>query len=167
MLLAAFDKRSVLYRSLITNPGTLLGHDPQRIFSRDLEVPSGGGVGNARAIAHAYGVFATGGAELQLRPETLREIEAPPAPPTLGFRDECMGGADIRFSLGFMRPAPDWSFGGPRSYGAPGAGGSFGYADPDARLGYAYVCNRMGRSQDDPRDVALRRAMTASLSAPA
>jgi len=74
-------------------------------------------------------------------------------------------GADIRFSLGFMRPGRDWSFGGPRSYGAPGAGGSFGYADPDARIGYAYVCNRMGRSQDDPRDVALRRAMDASLTA--
>lgn len=164
MLRDALNKRSVLYRSLMANPGTLLGHDEQRIFSRDLEVPSGGGVGNARAIAHAYGVFANGGAELGIRPETLRQIEAPPAPPTNGFRDECMGGADIRFSLGFMRPAPDWSFGGPRSYGAPGAGGSFGYADPDARIGYGYVCNRMGRSQDDPRDVALRRAMAESLS---
>lgn len=165
MLLAALDKRSVLYRSVVANPGTMLGHDEQRIFARDLEVPSGGGVGNARAIAHAYGVFASGGAVLGLRPETLREIEAPPVPPLHGFRDLCFGGADIRFSLGFMRPGRDWSFGGPRSYGAPGAGGSFGYADPDNRIGYAYVCNRMGRSQDDPRDVALRRAMSASLSA--
>ena len=64
-----------------------------------------------------------------------------------------------------MRPSPDWSFGGPRSFGAPGAGGSFAYADPDARLGYAYVCNRMGRSQDDPRDLALRAAVDASLAA--
>ena len=166
MLLAALNKRSVLYRSVIANPGTLLGHDEQRIFARDLEVPSGGGVGNARAIAHAYGVCASGGAELGLRPETLRELEAPPVAPGRGFHDACFGGADIRFSLGFMRPGRDWSFGGPRSYGAPGAGGSFGYADPDARIGYAYVCNRMGRSQDDPRDVALRRAMTASLTAP-
>jgi len=165
MLLAAFDKHSVLYRSVMTNPGTLLAIDPERIYARDLEVPSGGGVGTARAIARAYGVLATGGAQLGLRPETIRELEAPPVAPTRGFRDECMGGADIRFSLGFMRPAPAWAFGGPRAYGAPGAGGSFGYADPDAGIGYAYVCNRMGRSQDDPRDVALRSAMTESLAA--
>ena len=42
-------------------------HDEQRIYARNLEVPSGGGVGTARAIAHAYGVFATGGRELGLR----------------------------------------------------------------------------------------------------
>lgn len=165
MLPGAFRKRSVLYRSVIANPGTLVGMDARRIFARELEVPSGGGVGTARAIAHAYGVLATGGAELGLRPETIRELEAPPVAPTGGFPDACMGGADIRFSLGFMRPAPDWSFGSPRSYGAPGAGGSFGYADPEAGIGYGYVCNRMGKSQDDPRDVALREAMTASLAA--
>ena len=45
--------------------------DAQRVYARNLEVPSGGGVGTARAIAHAYGVFATGGRELGLRRETL------------------------------------------------------------------------------------------------
>ena len=164
MLLAALNKRSVMYRSVMSNPGTLLGLDEQRIFARELEVPSGGGVGTARAVAHAYGALAAGGAELGMRADTMREIEAPPIPPRAGFHDACMGGGDIRFSLGFMRPAPDWRFGGPRSYGAPGAGGSFGYADPDAGIGYAYVCNRSGKSQDDPRDVALRTAMTASLA---
>lgn len=165
MLLAALDKRSVLYRSVIANPGTLVGMDPVRIFARDLEAPSGGGVGTARAIARAYGALAVGGAELGLTPATMRELTAPPVPPTRGFRDECLGGADLRFALGFMRPGKVWSFGGPRSFGAPGAGGSFGYADPDAGIGYAYVCNRMGRSKDDPRDTALRAAMDASLAA--
>ncbi|TIT20686.1 MAG: hypothetical protein E5W70_20280 [Mesorhizobium sp.] len=37
-------------------------------LTRDLDVPSGGGVGTARAIARAYRVFATNGRELQLRP---------------------------------------------------------------------------------------------------
>jgi hypothetical protein len=41
-----------------------------------LEVPSGGAVGTARAIAHAYSVFATGGRELGLRPETLELLAA-------------------------------------------------------------------------------------------
>ena len=147
LVLAALNKRSVFYRSMMANPGTTVAMDPERIFLRDVEVPSGGGVGTARAIAHVYGALATGGAELGLRPETLRELLAAPTPPGHGFRDECFVGADIRFSLGFMRPAPDWSFGGPSSFGAPGAGGSFGYSDPDAGIGYAYVCNRMA----DPR----------------
>lgn len=164
LVLAAFDKRSVFHRSMIANPGTLVAIDEQRIFARDLEVPSGGGVGTARSIAHVYGVLAAGGAELGLSPDTVQALAAPPTPPLHGFRDACMRG-DIRFSLGFMRPAPDWRFGGPASFGAPGAGGSFGYADPDAGIGYAYVCNRMGKSKDDPRDLALRQAMTASLAA--
>jgi len=38
------------------------------------------GVGTARAIAHAYSVFATGGTELGMRRETL-DLLAAPAPP--------------------------------------------------------------------------------------
>jgi DNA-binding NarL/FixJ family response regulator len=44
-------------------------------------VPSGGGVGTALAIAHAYSVFATGGSELGLRQETLDLLAAPATPP--------------------------------------------------------------------------------------
>jgi CubicO group peptidase (beta-lactamase class C family) len=51
-------------------------------------------------------------------------------------------------------------FGHPASFGAPGAGGSLGFADPQAGIGYAYVTNRMGTAlTGDPRDVALREAM--------
>ena len=45
------NRRSVLYRSLVANPGTGFYLDPERVVVRDLEVPSGGGVGSARAIA--------------------------------------------------------------------------------------------------------------------
>ena len=65
------NRRSNIYRALMTNPGFAIAHDEQRVYARNLEVPSGGGVGTARAIAHAYGVFATGGRELGLRQETL------------------------------------------------------------------------------------------------
>jgi CubicO group peptidase (beta-lactamase class C family) len=163
LLVAAFNPRSVLYRSVMRNPGTLVAIDPATIYARNLEVPSGGGVGTARALAKAYGVMATGGAELGLRPETLEALVAPPTPPEAGFRDECILG-DIRFSLGFMRPGPDWSFGGPASFGAPGAGGSFAYADPQSGIGYAYICNRLGKSKDDPRDTSLRRALNQILA---
>jgi CubicO group peptidase (beta-lactamase class C family) len=71
LTLDAMNHRSIIYRSLIANPGTALPHDQQRIYARNFEVPSGGGVGTARGIAHAYGEFATGGRELFVNP--LRE----------------------------------------------------------------------------------------------
>ena len=104
-------------------------------------------------------MFATDGRELGLRPETLAALRAPAVPPTRGFHDECFRG-EVQFSLGFMKPTPNWPFGHPGAFGAPGAGGSLGYADPATGIGYGYVTNRIGTKQDgDPRDVALRQAM--------
>ena len=150
--------RSHMFRAAVINPGTQVPHDPDTVYARNLEIPSGGGVGTARAIAHAYGVFANGGAELDLRPETLAALAAPAVPPRRGFFDECIKG-ELRFSLGFMKPSKNWPFGHEDAYGAPGAGGALGYADPQTGIGYAYVTNRMGGISGDPRDVALRAAM--------
>jgi CubicO group peptidase (beta-lactamase class C family) len=159
--LDALNRRSHLYRSLVANPGTALSFDAERIYTREFEVPSGGGVGTARAIARAYGVFATGGRELGLRPETLRLLMAPAVPPIYGFYDACLRG-EAQFSLGFMKPSPSWPFGHATSFGSPGAGGSLGYADPEAGIGYAYVTNHMGTAlTGDPRDVALRKALAS------
>jgi hypothetical protein len=92
---------------------------------RNVEVPSGNGVGTARAIAHAYSAFATDGRELGLPKETLDLLAAPAIPPTHGFFDECLKG-EVQFSLGFMKPSPAFVFGSPSSFGSPGAGGAFG-----------------------------------------
>ena len=163
MTLSSMSHRSNIYRALVVNPGSEIVHDPDRVYVRNLEVPSGGGVGTARAIARAYGVFATGGEELHLRPQTLRELAAPATPSAHGFYDECLKG-EVRFSLGFMKPSPIWPFGGDSSYGSPGAGGALGFADPDARIGYAYVTSQMGVAlTGDPRDVALRDALYACI----
>ena len=165
LTLAVWNPNSNFYRSLIKNPGAAISVDEQRVYARDLEVPSGGGVGTARAIARAYSVFATGGKELGLRPETLRELTAPATPSTHGFYDECIKG-EAQFSLGFMKTCPGFPFGNPGSFGAPGAGGSIGYADPQAQIGYAYVTNRMGVMMGgDPRDVALRDALYSATPA--
>ena len=127
-------------------------------------MPSGNGVGTARAIAHAYGVFASGGHELGLRQETLDLLAAPAIPPARGFYDECMKGEGVQFSLGFMKPSPVWPFGSASSFGAPGSGGSLGFADPRTGVGYAYVTSRMGtRLTGDPRDVALRDALYSAI----
>jgi CubicO group peptidase (beta-lactamase class C family) len=159
--LAALNRRSNFYRAMVANPGTALSFDRHRIYARDFEVPSGGGVGTARAIARAYGVFATGGRELRLRPETLQLLAAAAAPAQHGFFDECLRG-EVRFSLGFMKPSPLWPFGHPGAFGSPGAGGAFGYADPQSGIAYAYVTSQMGTAlTGDPRDLTLRNALAA------
>lgn len=156
LTLASLNRRSNIVRALA---GSELPHDEQRIYARNLEVPSGGGVGTARAIAHAYSVFATGGRELQLRPETLQALAAPAIHAKHGFYDECMLG-EVQFSLGFMKPSPLWPFGSESSFGAPGSGGSLGFADPKTGIGYAYVTSQMGTTlTGDPRDLALRNAV--------
>lgn len=162
LALDTMNPRSKIVRAL---RGSQLPHDDERIYARHLEVPSGGAVGTARAIARAYSVFATGGRELGLRPETLALLAAPAVPPTRGFYDECLKVAGVQFSLGFMKPTSVLPFGSASSFGSPGAGGAFGFADPEAGVGYAYVTNRMGTHlTGDPRDLALRNALYARLA---
>ena len=162
LALDALNRRSKIARAL---RGSELPHEDEHIYARNFEVPSGGAVGTARAIARAYSAFATGGRELGLRPDTLALLAAPAVPPTRGFYDECMRSRDIGFSLGFMKPSPALPFGSASSFGSPGAGGALGFADPEAGVGYGYVTNRMGtRLSGDPRDVALREALYSALS---
>lgn len=162
MGLAIWNPRSNLRRALL---GSELAHDEKRIFARNLEIPAGGGVGTARAMARAYSVFATGGKELGLRPETFQELIAPAIPPTSGFFDECIRG-EAQFSLGFMKNCSGFPFGNPGSFGHPGAGGSLGFADPQAQIGYGYIPNRKGVTMGgDPRDVAIREALYSATPA--
>jgi CubicO group peptidase (beta-lactamase class C family) len=129
----------------------------------EVEVPAGNGVGTARAIARAYSALAEGGEEIGITPETFARITTPPrlARPM----DEVLGIPSF-FSLGFLRPGPEVSFGSsPRALGSPGAGGSFAFADPDARLGYAYVMNKLDfHLSDDPREKALRDAVYRAMA---
>ena len=53
---------------------------------------------------------------------------------------------------------------GAASFGHAGAGGSLGYADPDAKVGYGYVMNQMaGGIAGDPRTIALNEAVRTCL----
>ena len=160
-MISVFNPRSNINRALV---GSMFPHDELHIYARNFEIPSGGGVGTARAIAHAYSVFATDGKKLGLRPETLRALAAPAIPPTRGFFDECMRADGVYFSLGFMQHCPIWPFGNEGSFGAPGTGGSLGFADPEAQIGYGYVTSRMGTSiTGDPRELAIREAVYSSI----
>ena len=153
------DQRSPTYRAVFKNPGPFLFLDPERIYARDLENPSGNGVGTARAIARAYSVFATGGREFGIGQETLKALMSPTTPPLHGFYDEVMK-KEMCFSLGFLKPNRTYPFGSPSAFGEPGAGGSFAFADPETGIAYAYVTNQMGaKLGGDPRNLALRKAL--------
>ncbi|HSQ32784.1 MAG TPA: serine hydrolase domain-containing protein [Gemmatimonadaceae bacterium] len=162
LMLASLNPRSAIFRAIVVNPGSNVVLDKQRIYARDLEVPSGGGVGTARAIAHAYSEFATDGRTLNLRQETLQALRAPAIPSLHGFYDEALKG-EMKYSLGFTKTCPNWSFGHEGAFGSPGSGGSLGFADPQTGLAYAYVTNRMRGVTADPRDLALRNALPAGL----
>jgi CubicO group peptidase (beta-lactamase class C family) len=131
--------------------------------SLEVEIPAGNGVGTARAIARAYSAFAEGGAELGVGAETLAKLTAPPT--FTPVRDAILG-LPAYYSLGYLRPGQDVTFGSsPRAFGTPGAGGSFAFADPDARLGYAYVMNKLDFYLfDDPREKALRDALYRAIA---
>jgi len=59
-----------------------------------------------------------------------------------------------------MKSTPFLPFGSAAAFGAPGAGGAMGFADPMSGIGYGYVTSQGGTSlTGDPRDVALRNAV--------
>ena len=159
LTLAVMNPRSRIRRALW---GELL-EDREHVYPRNLEVPSGGGIGTARSIAKAYGIFATGGKELGLREETLKQLMAPTVPPTRGFYDEVLKLEGMEMSLGFMKPSEKIPFAHPSSFGMLGFGGSFGFADPYAKIGFAYVPNLNDLFLKDPRQDALRMAMYRSI----
>ena len=164
LVVDSINRRSIVYRALLSNPGCAFVRDKEHVYVRNLEVPSGGAVGTARGIARAYGVFASGGRELGLRPATLDLLAAPAVPPASGvFYDDFFRG-NVQFSLGFFKPGGVWRFGSARSFGAPGSGGALGFADPDAGIGYAYVTSQMGTAlTGDPREVAVRDALYSAI----
>lgn len=158
-LLSLFNPFSLALRSL-TNPklSSPAGFDTPTYWP--LEIPAATGVGEVRAVAKIYGDLAVGGKKLGIKSETLKEIIKTPQPPKKGRYDLVLK-TDTCFSLGFFRPFPELPFGSSeKAFGSPGAGGSFGFADPDKNLGFAYAPNKMGvHLFDDPREVACRKAV--------
>jgi CubicO group peptidase (beta-lactamase class C family) len=130
---------------------------------RRAQLPAANGHGTARALAQVYGALSRGGEIGGVRviaPETIRR-----------FSEEQSSGLDevllipTRFSLGFMMSLPGASMGpGTHSFGHPGAGGSLGFADPDAKIGFGYIMNQMNAGiLIDQRATALIDALYQSL----
>jgi len=133
---------TTLTGAAFNNPPLRAGHVNSRDW-RAAEIPAANGHGTARSLARIYGALSRGG-EIDgvslLRPDTIeRAIEEQAYGP-----DAVLGGLPMRFGLGFMLRQPFMPLSpNPRAFGHPGAGGSIGMADPDARVGFGYTMNKM------------------------
>lgn len=101
-----------------------------------------------------------------MTPAALDALVTAAVPPVRGLRDNVLH-VDTVFSLGFMKPFPKFVFGSSnKAFGTPGAGGSFGMADPDTGTGFGYVMNRMGfHPWSDPRELNLRHTCSTTFLA--
>lgn len=108
---------------------------------RAAEVPSTNGHGNARAVARLYGALA-GDGELDgvhiLSPATIKMALAEQV-----YGEDIVLQRPTRFGLGFQLTMAERRLGpGARAFGHFGAGGSLGFADPDAHVAFAYAMNQ-------------------------
>jgi CubicO group peptidase (beta-lactamase class C family) len=154
-------------------PGSLMGDamsGPSGHFHYDdmwntrslhaVELPSSNGIASARALARMYAatVGAVDGHRL-LAPGTVTRARTTDADGT-----DAVLGLPMRYGLGFaLGPSLPPSC-GPHAFGHPGAGGSLGFADDEARIGFGYVMNAMQLGvTGDPRSLRLARAAYAAL----
>lgn len=125
-------------------------------------MPSSNGVGTAHALARLYAatIGEVDGRRI-LAPET---VEAARVVHSEGPDKVIL--VPSRFGLGFSLPPMLARGCGKGAFGHPGAGGSLGFADPEARLGFGYVMNRMHLgAEPDPRAHALVKATVRCLAA--
>jgi CubicO group peptidase (beta-lactamase class C family) len=149
-------------RLALTNPGG----NPRTANTREwraAEIPSANGQGNAAGLARIYGALAAGGSVdgvKLLSHETLARATATQIcgkDLVLGFRTD--------WACGWMRNFHALLYGpNKQSYGHSGFGGSYGYADPGARVGVGYVMNLMSTNLvGDPRGLELVNALHGCL----
>ena len=135
---------------------------------RRAEIPAANGHATATGLATVYAVLAQEGEHAGVRllspeaAERIREGQGRGVDLVLGLGN---AGLPNEWALGVILSGPEGIYGpNPRSFGHSGFGGSFGMADPEARLAIGYVMNHMGNNlSGDPRQVALTEATYACL----
>ena len=130
---------------------------------RAAEYPSTNPHSNARALARLFGGLADGGkvdGRRLLAPELIERANTIEAD-----GEDVVLGRPNRFGLGFQLTNPGIRPLGPnpRAFGHYGNGAILGFADPDAAVGFGFVCNRAGKSWRDPRNIALIDAVYGCL----
>jgi CubicO group peptidase (beta-lactamase class C family) len=142
------DPAGLVGRAFTNPPSSVApGHAKTRAW-RGAEIPAANGHGTARAVAHAYGTLGNGGlveGYRLLSPEGIGRCHS-----TQSDGPDLVLGVRTRFGLGYMLSQPDNERArigpNPRTFGHPGAGGSIGFCDPDAGIGFGYVMNGMDRN---------------------
>jgi CubicO group peptidase (beta-lactamase class C family) len=158
------DPQSMPFKVLANPPDLFLPGVVNTREWRGAEIPAANGHGNARAVARLYGALARGGEVDGVRvlsPEAIARATVAQA----SGRDEVLG-LTMRPALGFFLTSPDAKLGpNPRAFGHSGAGGSLGFADPDAKVGFGYTMNRMLQDDTltDPRWAPLIDAVYSAL----
>jgi len=157
------DPESMTFKA-IANPRPVI--DAALVNSRawrGAEVPAANGHATARALAALYGGLASGGESNGYRVLTPASIKR--AHTEQAYGPDLVLGVVSRWGLGFALNQPVTPLGpNPRTFGHPGAGGSLGFADPNARIGFGYTMNQMGPDAlIDGRAAALFDAMYAAL----
>jgi CubicO group peptidase (beta-lactamase class C family) len=125
---------------------------------RTCEIASGSGHGNARGVARIYGaaVGSVDGVSL-LSKDRLEAMLV-----EQHNQIELLQDRPYHQALGVLLNTPAAVYMGPnpRSFGHHGLGGSIGFGDPDAKLGFSYCCNQMHAVGDNgPRARRLIEAL--------
>ncbi len=124
----------------------------------DAEIPSANLHADARSVARVYDALLSGSRSILDR-EVMREATVEAASGT-----DLVLGRPSRFGLGFQLTQPERPLGpNEGSFGHFGAGGSVGFADPQAGVAFAYVMNLGGPQWQDPRNRALIDAVYEAL----
>jgi CubicO group peptidase (beta-lactamase class C family) len=153
---------TVLGRSLGAPGGALAPPDVWDLRAvRAAEVPAANAVTDARSVARIYAACL--GEVDGVRVLSPEQLDRAITQRTSGPNTVIMN-LDLQFGLGFIVRSSLIPLGGPRAFGHFGAGGSMGWADPDAELAMGYVMNRMDMGlTGDPRTSTLVDACYASL----
>jgi CubicO group peptidase (beta-lactamase class C family) len=132
---------------------------------RAAEIPAANGHGSARALARIYGALACGGSLDGVDVLSREAIDRARSEQRRG-PDNVIPTLPVRNALGFQLGTEAEPIGpNARAFGHSGAGGSFGFADPEAGVSFGYAMNRMemGLFLIGPRATALMNAVYASL----
>ena len=156
-------KRGVFYATM-KNPPFGDPWNARRRELLDIELVSGNGVGNARALAKVYGAAAADTGTLPINSAVLDQLAAVGNAPA----HDVVLGIPTRYHLGLRKSAPSFQFGSRDNlaYGTPGLGGSMGFADPSTGIGFGYTMNRLGLAiVAERRCEKLRAAVFEALGA--
>ncbi|MFD8411695.1 serine hydrolase domain-containing protein [Streptomyces sp. NPDC059650] len=128
---------------------------------RAAELPASAGIGTARALAGLYAALL---GDTEDGPRLFTPQTAALAGRELSSGPDRVLVVNTRFGPGHMLHSPASPMLTPASFGHPGRGGSLGFADPEAGIGFGYVTNALATSVTaDPRAQALLRALRTCL----